>query len=402
MNTATDPHGEGQPLNRRAWLRSGCAQCVALAAWLATPAAAQTPIGDNDPLPGRFGRPALDTDEGGIWALMDREEARLRRSPFAVRDKALNTFLSEMVCRLGGAHCADVRVHVVRTPLFNATMAPNGMMQVWSGLLLRVENEAQLAAVLAHELAHYLERHALQQLNDAKSRSAFAQFMGIFGAVGALAQLGLLAGAFAFSREQESRADQLGVRLMREASYDAAEAARVWDNLLGELRVTGGEEAGQRSPMFATHPAVAERRDTLLRLAGGAGGERRAEGLRTVLAPHRNQWLQDEIKRGQYEESLVLFDRLLAQHTDGAVLWSRGEVYRLRAQAQDLPLALQDLSQAAAMPEVPPEVHRSLGLVHRQREDNVAASAAFERYLQLAPRAPDAPLVERYLSELKP
>lgn len=391
-----DQH-DGQPLNRRAWLRSGCAQCLALAAWVSQPAAAQT----AEPLPGRFAKPAPDTDEGGIWALMDREETRLRRSPFAVRDDKLRAYLNNMVCRLGGEHCADVRVHVVRTPLFNATMAPNGMMQIWSGLLLRVENEAQLAAVVSHELAHYLERHALEQLQDAKSRSAFAQFIGVFGAVGALAQLGLLAGAFAFSREQESRADRLGVRLMQRASYDPTEAAKVWDNLLGELKVTGGEEAGQRSPMFATHPAVANRRDTLAELAGAGGGDRSNEGLSAVLAPHRNHWLQDEVKRGQYEESLVLFNRLLQQRVEAALLFSRGEVYRLRAGADDVPRALQDLQSAAAMPDAPHEVHRSLALLHRQREDRAAAVQAFERYLQLAPGASDAPLIERYLSELK-
>jgi tetratricopeptide (TPR) repeat protein len=399
-------HDDSQPLNRRAWLRTGCAQCVALAAWLATPAAAQspapTPTGEPDAFPIRLARPSLDSDEGGIWDLMDREEARLRRSPFVVRDTALNTFLSEMVCRLGGEHCADVRVHVVRTPLFNATMSPNGMMQIWTGLLLRVENEAQLAAVLGHELAHYLERHALEQLQDAKSRSAFAQFIGLFGAVGALAQLGLLAGAFAFSREHETRADRLGMRLMKRASYDGQEAAKVWDNLLGELKVTGGEDAGKKSPMFATHPPVAERRDTLLALAGGASGDRGVQGLRAVLAPHRLHWLQDEIKRGQFEESLVLFDRLLAQHsTDAPLLLSRGEVFRQRARPDDLPRALQDLSAAAALPDVPPEVHRSLAFVHRQREDKSAAIASFERYLQLSPQAADAPLIQRYLSELK-
>lgn len=391
-------HDDGQPLHRRAWLRSGCAQCLALAAWVSQPAAAQS----AERLPERFARPAPDTDEGGIWALMDREETRLRRSPFVVRDDRLRSYLHDMVCRLGGEHCADVRVHVVRTPLFNATMAPNGMMQIWSGLLLRVENEAQLAAVVSHELAHYLERHALEQLQDAKSRSAFAQFIGIFGAVGALAQLGLLAGAFAFSREQEARADRLGVRLMQRASYDPSEAAKVWDNLLGELKVTGGEEAGQRSPMFATHPAVANRRDTLTQLAGAGGGDRRAEGLRSALAPHRRVWLQDEVKRGQYEESLVLLDRLLSlQSADADLLFARGEVYRLRGGPSDLAQSLQDLQSAATLPEVPHEVHRSLALLHRQREDRAAAVQAFERYLQLAPEASDAPLIQRYLSELK-
>ena len=72
---------------------------------------------------------------------------------------------------------AHTQVHLVRTPLFNASMAPNGMMQVWTGLLLRVDDEAQLAAVLGHEFGHYLARHSTERLRDAKSRSAFGAFL---------------------------------------------------------------------------------------------------------------------------------------------------------------------------------------------------------------------------------
>ena len=123
-------------IDRRTALTFGCAQCALLAGggalaqageWLAPP---------------RFVRPALDTDEGGLWALMDREEKRLRRSPFRIGDAVLHDYLQGIACRLGAEHCPDIRVYALRTPWFNASMAPNGMMQVWSGLLLRVDNEA--------------------------------------------------------------------------------------------------------------------------------------------------------------------------------------------------------------------------------------------------------------------
>src|SRR5262245_24840551 len=117
-------------MKRRLLLHAGCAHCLALAdgAWGQT---------DWTP-PARFARPDLASDEGGLWALMDREETRLRRSPFRLRDDALNRYLQDIVCRLAGEHCPDIRVYAVRTPYFNASMAPNGMMQVWSGLLLRM------------------------------------------------------------------------------------------------------------------------------------------------------------------------------------------------------------------------------------------------------------------------
>lgn len=397
--------------SRRTFLRSMCRQCLGAgslfagaSSWAQTASDPPAEAGTLPALPGptRFARPAIETDEGGLWALMDREERRLRRSPFVLRDEALNKYVHDIVCRLTGDHCPDIRVHIVRTPLFNASMAPNGMMQIWSGLLLRVENEAQLSAVVSHELGHYFERHSLEQLRDTKSRAAFAQFVGLFGAVGSLVQLGVLAGMFAFSREQETRADRMGMRLMQRAGYEGQQAARIWDNLLGELKITGGEEVGTRSPMTATHPPTATRRDDLLKLAGTASGETRQDAFLKAIQPHRFDWLGDEIKRGQYEESLVLFNRMLGQHpSDPQLLFSRAETLRLRAGDKDMQAALDDLQRLTTMAHAPAETYRSLGLVQRQRANREGAALSFEKYLQLAPQAPDALLIQSYLSELK-
>jgi hypothetical protein len=238
------------PEARRGFLKSACRHCLGCGALLSgLPSLAQDAAPSSGfKVPGRFSRPAVDTDEGGLWSLMDREEARLRRSPLAIRDPALSKYLSGLTCRLTEGHCLDIRIHVMRTPIFNASMAPNGMMQVWSGLLLRVENEAQLAAIVGHELGHYLERHQVEQLRDAKDKAMLAQLVGLIGGIaGAVGKVGILATQFAFSREHETRADRLGMRLMKDAGYEGRQAARVWDNLLGELKVTGGEN-GRRRP----------------------------------------------------------------------------------------------------------------------------------------------------------
>ena len=115
---------------------------------------------------------AIADDEAGLWAYMDRTEEQLRRSPFLIRDEALNAYVRDIACRLAGEHCPHVRVYILRKAQFNATMAPNGMLQVWSGLLLRMANEAQLAAILGHEIGHYVARHGVQRLREAKSRTA--------------------------------------------------------------------------------------------------------------------------------------------------------------------------------------------------------------------------------------
>ncbi len=385
---------------RRGFLRSACRHCLGLAALAGLPAMAQNLAG----VPPRFTRPAVETDEGGLWGLMDREEQRLRRSPLTIKEPALQAYLGGLVARLSDTHSPDIRVHAVRMPHFNALMAPNGMMLLWSGLLLRVENEAQLAAVVGHELGHYLERHQLEQMRAARDHAFAAQLIGLIGGVGSVVgRIGVLASMLAFSREHESRADRLGMRLMQNAGYEGREAAAVWDNLLAELRVTGGKEAGQRGDLFETHPTTAGRRDELLQLAGDRGGEDGAARYRQAIAPLRFGWLQDEVKRGQYEESLVLFDRMLARDAaDAEARYARGEVYRLRDDGGDSERALADLQLAAAAPQPPAEAFRALGLVHRQRNDPVRAGEAFQNYLARAPQAPDAGLVRSYLGEARP
>ena len=389
--------------NRRSFLRSTCKHCVGIAGMLGLPALAQD-LAPSDKLPPRFSRPLNDTDEGGLWSMMDREEVRIRRSPLSIKEPALTRYLADINCRLTDSHCPDIRVHVVRLPMFNAGMAPNGAMMVWSGLLLRCENEAQLAAVMGHELGHYLERHQVEQLRAAKDRAVLGTIVGMIGgAIGAIGQVGLLASAFKFSRDHETRADRLGMRLMKQAGYDGTQAAIIWDNLLAELKITGGEDAGKRNALFATHPPMADRRDELIKLAGDATGQQRAGEFQQVIAPLRFGWIEDEIKRGQYEESLVLFDRMLKRNGDDAeVRFARGEVDRLRDEKDDLQRSLDDLSQAGRADKAPAQTFRSLGLLHKRRADNAAAVQSFEKYLSLAPDAADAGLIRTYLAELKP
>jgi predicted Zn-dependent protease len=378
-------------VNRRAFVRVGCACGAALLPSLARAQAWE--------MPARFARPDLASDEGGLWAMMDRAETRLRRSPFTLRDPALRKYVQDIACRLGGEHCPDIRVHLVRTPFFNASMAPNGMMQVWSGLLLRADNEAQLAAVLGHEIGHYLARHSVERLRDAKSRAAFGTLLAPLGLVGAVGQLGVIAGMYAYSREHEREADRIGAILMQKSGYDVAEAAKVWGNLLLEKRAR--PEGSQDDVFFATHPASEEREATLAELARASpGGETGQPAWQSSTAPFLREWLGDEVKRGQHEESIAFLTRALARGAHQAeYLYARGEVRRLRAREGDLAAALEDFQAAVSAGEAPPQIYRSLGFVHRERKDLAQAKASFQRYLELDPQAPDAAMIKTYLEE---
>lgn len=390
-------------MKRRDWLALGCAHCVGLAAaWprgaFAQDAAAASTTTAWTP-PARFTRPELSSEEGGLWAMMDREEVRLRRSPFVMRDKTLRDYLQGIACKLGGEHCADVRVYPVRTALYNASMAPNGMMQVWSGLMLRAENEAQLAAVLGYEIGHYLQRHVLDRMRDVRDRAAFATFMVPFGVVGLVGQLAAAAGMYGFTRDQERDADRIGLALMRSAGYDPREASKTWDNLLAERSASQGDDA-KATPIFATHPGAEERARTLADMAADATGGFVGEAeYAAKLAPFMFDLLDDELKRGQHAETLVLLERMLGRAPGRPdLLYFRGETRRLRAAGDDLDLALEDFRSAAAADGAPAQVFRSAGYIHRQREQWPEARAAFERYVELAPAAPDVNMIKSMIT----
>jgi regulator of sirC expression with transglutaminase-like and TPR domain len=81
--------------------------------------------------------------------------------------------------------------------------------------------------------------------------------------------------------------------------------------------------------------------------------------------------------------------------------YARGEVYRLRASEGDLDAALSDYRAAQAAGGEPPETHRGMGLVHRARKDVEQARTSFQRYLELAPDAPDSAMIKSYVEEMK-
>jgi predicted Zn-dependent protease len=292
-----------------------------------------------------------DADETGLWRLMDRAEEQLKTSRFVVRDPALNAYLHEIVCRLDKAHCADIRIYVVRTPQFNASMAPNGMMEIWTGLLLRCTDEAQLAAIIGHELGHYLRRHSLALWRDARDKASLGNFLG----------LGLA-------------------------------AAEIWDQLIAEY--AAGTADRSQNVLFASHPTPEERLVSLREAAEAAkikNGERGAERYRSALAGVRATIADDELALRQYGRSAQLFERLLAEAPDDGLLWyAKGEVYRLRGEPGDLEHAAEAYARALQASDAPPETYRSVMRVALKRGDRAGAQTALENYLARVPGADDA------------
>ena len=160
--------------------------------------------------------PEMDTAEGGLWSASETAERLARRSPELNTEPGLNAYVKGVACEIAPEYCGDIRIYVMDRPAFNAQMAPNGYMEVWSGLMLRAETEAELAFVLGHEIGHFAENHSIEQWNALKARLGVAMAIGaVAGAAGAyyavdlsalgnLAYLGAIAMTFNYSRNQET------------------------------------------------------------------------------------------------------------------------------------------------------------------------------------------------------
>lgn len=390
--------------------------CLALLACLHAGAAANPP---PTPSLSAHHSPSREGVEGGLWMAAEDYERVIAQSPRRIADPALEAYLHDIVCRLAPDYCADIRLYVMRTPYFNASMMPNGAMQVWTGLLIRVRNEAQLAAVLGHELGHYLRQHGLQQMEDLRRKgnllTLFTLGLGaavVGGGVGAGtaeaaslgAQLGMLGSLFAFSREHETEADRYGLHLIARAGYDPDEAPTVWQNLIDEDRADDGE-AEERSAFFATHPAPDER------MAGMRADSARETAARTITAdearrrhldavrPHLATWFGDEIALHQPRKSEWLFRRLLdAGFVPGVVNYQLGEVARLKDTSTLSRAALDHYETALMYPDAPAETHRAIGLWKLKAKELPEAREHLTAYLEAAPGAGDRAMIEYYLS----
>jgi beta-barrel assembly-enhancing protease len=345
--------------------------------------------------PAIAGYQPVGTDEQGLWSQMGEAERELKASKFLVQDPDLLAYLRRVLCKeVGQEKCATPRIYLVRDPDFNASMTPNGAMILNTGLLLRVRNEAELAAILGHEFAHFEQRHTLAALKSARSATGWAAFLSAVP----LVPLMIVSGFFTFSREQEREADLDALRAMRANGYRTMSAADVWANLRNEMDATAAarkvRSRKDKRSMFDTHPATAERLAYLKSSAaadqGGFTGE--AE-YRAAISPLWPMLIDDQVKLNDFGGSEYLLAGLAGGGWTAPLLYARAELHRYRGQAGDFDKAASLYREALAKPEAPDAAWRGLGLALARNGDTTGAKAAIDEYLKRNPQASDRPML---------
>jgi len=160
-------------------------------------------------------------------------------------------------------------IKVIDSDEINAFALPGGFFYVNKGLILAADNEAELAGVMAHEIAHVAARHAVE--NQTKGSlleyAALAGSIFLGGIPGMIYQntagIGLLGIFMKFSRSAEEEADKLGVQYMYAAGYDPGAMATMFE----KLEAKNKKKPGFIARAFSTHPAPPDRRASALALA---------------------------------------------------------------------------------------------------------------------------------------
>jgi beta-barrel assembly-enhancing protease len=249
-----------------------------------TQPAATTVKRSNKPLstnedPSMIGKRNINS---GIIAKMSgstEKEVRLGRELSAEVDRQAkfieDPIITEYVNRVGQnivLH-SDAKVpftiKVIDSDEINAFALPGGFFYVNKGLLLAADNEAELAGVMAHEIAHVAARHAVEN----QTKASLLEYLAIGGSIflggipGMIYQntagLGLLGIFMKFSRGAEEEADKLGVQYLYAAGYDPGAMATMFE----KLEAKNKKKPGFIARAFSTHPAPPDRRAASIALA---------------------------------------------------------------------------------------------------------------------------------------
>jgi predicted Zn-dependent protease len=187
---------------------------------------------------------------------------QIEQSMKMITDPVVNEYVNRVGQNLVRNSDAKVpfTIKVVDADDINAMALPGGFFYVNSGLILAADDEAELAGVMAHEIAHVCARHATRQM----TRAQFANFAtiplifvggGIGYAVREAASIGLPLTFLSFSRGFEAEADYLGVQYMYKAGYDPNEFVNFFEKVQAQEK----KKPGSLAKAFSTHPQTPDR-----------------------------------------------------------------------------------------------------------------------------------------------
>lgn len=278
----------------------------------------------------------------------------------------------------------------------NAWALPGGKIAINRGLLLELEDEAQLAAVLSHEIVHAAARHGATQMTQQLLLGVGAQVIGIatqnsdYGELAATgAQLGAAAWQARYGREQELEADAYGMEYMARAGYDPMAAVELQQTF---VRLSQDRQKDWLQGLFASHPPSQQRVDAnRVKASQLPSGERNQRRFQQAIAQLKKdqpayETYENAVKATSekaYDKALSLANRATQLQPAETLFWElKGALHGKKKQDKS---ALSAYGKAiAANPEYfAPHLRR--GLLHQKMGNTDAAEKDLSTSLQYLP-----------------
>ena len=355
----------------------------------------------------------FEEDEKRLWNRSEEEEQSIAKSGMLYQDRELEAYLNGIARKLQPPEAYDkipFRILVVKNPYCNAFALPNGYVYVHTGLLARMDNEAQLATLLAHEMTHATHRHQLREFHGTLNKSlVFASTRSLIGGIPALGELSTALGELSakaaisgHSRDLETEADMVGIRLVVKAGYDPREATKLFQHLKAEM-----EEEDQQEPFFfGTHPRLKDRvenyDDFLAELGKQAGGVTNAETFCKKMAGVIIDNALVDFRAGRFMQARRGAEKYLTiRPKDGRGYYLLGEIARQKGEDADLAEAKKLFQRGVTADPSHPDAYKGLGLLYFKEGKKSQAAKAFKTYLAKAPHAADRSYIEEYMSQCR-
>lgn len=351
-------------------------------------------------------------DEQMLWQKSEEEQRVLEGTDLVYQDEKLEAYLNNTVAKLRPQSAPvglTIRVKVIKNAYLNAFAYPNGMIYIHTGLLARMDNEAQLAAVLAHEITHCTRRHALRAFRHFKDRRSFLPHVqqalmankGLQKLASNIGFTGSLAVVNGYARELEAEADRVGIELMTRAGYNPKDALSLFDHMISEIEQEGSEEPF----FFGSRARVRERIERLQNLPDDRNPPKRPTIKKNELFLAKlDQVLLDnaklDIRLGRFQAARRGIEKFLRiKPHDARAYFLLGESYRQQGQDSDIQKALQYYNRAITLDTNFAAPHKAIGLIHYKKGHQALAKKFFESCLQLSPNTPDKAYIKGYLRQ---
>ncbi|MCW8906765.1 MAG: M48 family metalloprotease [Sedimenticola sp.] len=344
---------------------------------------------------------AANDEEGRVWVAAEDFDLALERQDALYPDSKLQAYVQSVGDRLFPEFRGVVRYQVLDSPDLNAFALGNGSIYINSGMLARLDNEAQLATILAHEVTHFKEQHNLKNRRNINTSATAGLGITLLTGIPLSGQLFVSAAISGYSQELEREADVSGHARLVANGYAPEESVKTFEHLLAEVEALDIDQPY----FFSTHPRLEERIASFRELnekVRDAGDEVGAGRYLANTRKLRGEMLQRYLEMHQ--------DRILILMLEGDVDHQRypahwpfflGEAYRHRGEEGDPGRAAKAYRQALAnAPEFAP-TYRALGILQLGQERQGEALHSFQRYLELSPDAKDRGYVAQYIETIQ-